>query len=1393
MGKKGGRQNNTKPRNAVEVNKKKLPEELPDNNFIVFVDPKKDSNPRKQVAAAGSANQDTHIIHGDAPKRPDVKKLIGGNSWTGKLPVNILSEHCQKQRWEKPEYTMSKVSEGYSSMVILKARNPKTKELEVLPPFKLPTTHKHLAIKPSALEARHFAATYGLFRVCSMRNIHMMLPPNFRDLWKGEFGSLKNEDIKQGRSWMYEADPFAVMREHIEAKVAVDPKRSDLEKSKVNAHFSRGTTDASPRSLNSDAIAHHVPRVWVEAPKIEMGKKTRSKIEDLVRKYTTWNPNGKKLSKSQQNLTIDEFKKLGFRQSHIEEAISECKDREESLEWLLIHIPEDDLPAWALPEGYLAGVSMASSDLKKECAIKRLAEPGYSIDLCKQIFGKMTDEALAAELLQKILISNNYESTDAKPNFTEEKKLSSQAIWEEEISSLHAVLGNRFKKLGKDLCEIQLSPEPEKNITAMKVIMRLRKSQNYPFHAPIISICADLPAYIRLSITKQTLIYLTENLLGEQMLYFSIDWVEQNLHRIVEKPGKLRDISTVTSATDGAPPMKLRRQQLPKYTLTPDPTPNDKSRDDWVRRQSHPKYKSQIEKRRTLPAWELRQTIIDSISLHQVTIISGETGSGKSTQCAQFILDDRYEKNLGECTQIICTQPRRISAISLADRVSEERCSAVGQEVGYIIRGESKISQKTKIKFVTTGVLLRKLQNSGGSLDDVVASTVDISHIIIDEVHERSLDTDFLLVLLRDMMRKRKDLKLILMSATLDAGIFEKYFQKLGKVGKIEISGRTYPVEDYYLDDIIRLMRPEIGTEIKDEEKKQEKSDELDLNIGGIISDLPMRINYDLITELVKEIDAELSCLKQNYGILIFVPGVSEINKVLDYLRHIPNLHALPLHASLQSIEQRKVFPHAPPGKRKVIVSTNIAETSITIDDIVAVIDTGRVKETSYDAKNQVQRLQEIWASRAACKQRRGRAGRVRAGKCYKIYTRNVEMNKMPERPEPEIKRVPLEQLCLSVRAMGIQEVNKFLANALTPPENSAIDGAIKILRRIGALDGDELTALGLHLSMIPADLRCGKLMVYGAMFGCLDACVTIAAILTTKSPFISPFHEKNEMGLARVKFAQNHGDLIGDLRAFDEWTKMINDRSIRQQEIQKWCFENFLSFQNLNDISSNKLQLLTSLSELSFIPSSSNGKEAMSYLNRHNSNISLIRSLCAGAFNPQVARISFPEQKFAPSYSGTVALDHEAKTIKYFNEENGRVFIHPSSTLFRAQSFPGHSNYIAYFRKLATSKIFIRDLTPFNAYSALLFSGPITLSTTKLSQGGRGIIVDGWLYLRGWARIGVLISRLRRILDDFLARKIDQPELFSSFSSPDNSSSSDVNEVIDVVIKLVEFNGLDQ
>jgi ATP-dependent RNA helicase DHX57 len=719
--------------------------------------------------------------------------------------------------------------------------------------------------------------------------------------------------------------------------------------------------------------------------------------------------------------------------------------------------------------------------------------------------------------------------------------------------------------------------------------------------------------------------------------------------------------------------------------------------------------------------------------------------------------------------------------------VSEERCSAVGQEVGYIIRGESKTSQSTKITFVTTGVLLRRLQTSGGSSNDVVASLADVSHVIIDEVHERSLDTDFLLVLLRDVLKKRKDLKIILMSATLDAGVFEEYFKAGGKVGRVEISGRTYPVEDYYLDDVVKMTGFNAGRGGKPMDD-DEDTQGMDLDVKAAIQSIGMRINYDLIAQTVREIDAELTHLKQTGGILIFLPGVMEISRTLDSLRSIPNLHALPLHASLLSSEQRRVFPHAPHGKRKVIVATNVAETSITIDDIVAVVDTGRVKETSYDPQNNMRKLEEVWASRAACKQRRGRAGRVQAGKCYKLYTRNAEMSKMAERPEPEIRRVPLEQLCLSVRAMGIKDVGSFLASALTPPESMAVDGAMDLLGRMGALDGDDLTALGRHLSMIPADLRCGKLMVYGAMFGCLDPCVSIAAILTVKSPFVSPQEKREESKAARGKFSGNQGDLIGDLRAFEQWDEMMGNRgyliclffedkiltnsSIRQGEIRSWCTENFLSYQTLSDIASNRTQYISSLRDLSFIPHTPTPS-----LNTHKSSNPLLRSLIASAFNPQIARIDFPDKKFAPSVSGAVELDPEARTIKFFNQENGRVFIHPSSSVFSTQTFPGNSVYMAYFNKMATSKVFIRDLTPFNAYTALLFCGEITLDTL-----GRGLVVDGWLRLRGWARIGVLVSRLRGMLDEVLQRKIDDPE-----------AELGAEEVVRVVARLVELDGLDQ
>ena len=1324
----------------------------------------------------------------DASKKPDTRTLIGGASWTGKLPVNMLSEHCQKHKWAKPEYSMNKTGESFSSMVILKSTNPKTKETMVLPPFKLPHTHKHLASAPTAVEARHFAATYALFRVCSMQNIHMMLPPTYKDHWKNEFQQLKKEDVKEGRGWMYEADPFAAKLEREEAQTVMAKKRDEREKEKAKEAdqlrlVSFAGSTPTMRAVSGGHGHHDFMRGWTKIPKIELGKRTRGQIEDLVRTKAIWNPNGLQVSEFQRRNIINELTELGFRRSHVEEAIDECKDREEVLEWLLIHIPEDDLPKWSLPENYTAGLSMASGNLKRESAVKRLSRGGYSVELCEKFIDRFEgNEDLAAEALQHALISNgehHAEGHDISKLRLDEAK-ADKTVWLEEGETLDAIYGDRFQRITKNIYQINLE------ITGMSSLftLHIRTSKLYPSQPPVIALLApDIPSYIRLSIIRQVVAHAQNNLLSEPMIFSLVEWLETEIPRIIENPGKLRDVSAVVSGDKTFETKQAKAQsrhdRRPPHTVWNANSPQSvQLLSQWRARQSSAQQKKMLAGRQSLPAWSKRDDIVDTVNSHQVTIIAGETGSGKSTQSVQFLLDDMIEQGFGAFANIVCTQPRRISALGLADRVSEERCSAVGDEIGYTIRGESKHKPGlTKINFVTTGVLLRRLQTSGGSKNDLVRSLADVSHVVVDEVHERSLDTDFLLILLKKVLAQRKDLKLILMSATLDACVFERYFDSTSPVGRVEIQGLMYMVEDYYLDDVLRLTRFDSGLNKGNFEADSTigLENRIETSAAGAIQRIGMRINYDLIAATVKAIDSQLG--SQDGGILIFLPGTMEISRTLTAVQSVSNTHALPLHASLTPAEQRRVFPPAPRGKRKVIAATNVAETSITIEDIVAVIDTGRVKETSFDPQNNMLKLEEMWASRAACKQRRGRAGRVRAGICYKLYTRSTE-NKMAERPEPEIRRVPLEQLCLSVRAMGIIEVPDFLASALTPPKSLAVEGAIDLLGRMGALDGDELTALGKHLSMIPTDLRCSKLMVYGATFGCLEASLTIAAILTVRSPFVSPQAKQEESKVARTAFAPGQGDLICDFRAYEAWSRVAALSTYR--DIRQWCEQNFLSSQTLNNITSNKSQYLSSLKEAGFVPSdyqSSDCHSTTTRLNAHNNNTALLRALIAGAFNPQLARIDFPDKKFVPSHSGAVELDPEARTIKYFNGDNGRVFVHPSSTLFSTQTFPGGSVYLSYFNKMATGKVFIRELTPFNAYSALMFGGPVTLDTM-----GRGLLVDEWLRLRGWARIGVLVGRLRGMLDKVLARKIEEPGL-----------EVVEDDVVRIVRKLVEFNGLDR
>jgi ATP-dependent RNA helicase DHX57 len=1380
------------------TSKKSIPP-AEDTSYIVFGDgkakKKKDDNATKSTEdstkGAGKGKAPATDIPEDAPKRPDTRTLIGGASWTGKLPVNMFSEHLQKQHWMRPDYRMHKEGDMHKvDSVVLSKTNPKTHQTTTLPPFKIPAELAEEALYNTAVEARNFAAAYTLFRVASAKNLHMMMPPTYRDLWKGKFTELKKRDEKEGKAWMYEADPFFGHMEREKARELAAKEREKKQKEREQAEKAENQQPGMsiPGSKGSSS-GRNILKGWERVPKIELGKRTRKEVERLIRRDAVWNPHAVKLDPKVRAQVTDEVTDLGFRRSHVEEAAEICKDREEIVEWLLIHVPEDDLPSWSLPEGYVAGISMASHDLKREGAIKRLAAAGYATELCEEAIDlQKGDEAKAAAYLQTRLLRPDEDEKEIVRELANLIMADGYGndgpgteddidLWDEEQASLEAIYGDLYEKPSRYTCRIQLDMKQH----GKRLVLQARRPPGlYPSVLPIITFEAAIPSYIRLSIIRQCLLHAETSFMGAPMIFDIVDWVQQNAASIFQNPGKLTDVSSGMAAADHQTATNQKhnngsKSRARKPIVWVQGTPaSQKIMAEWQAKQGSPAQQRMMSARQGLPAWKLRHIIVQTVNTSQVTIISGETGSGKSTQSVQFVLDDLIQRGLGSVANIICTQPRRISALGLADRVADERCSRVGDEIGYAIRGESK--QKlgvTKITFVTTGVLLRRLQTSGGSIDDVVAALADVSHVVVDEVHERSLDTDFLLVLLRAVLRQRKDLKVILMSATLDAEVFESYFKDVGVVSRVEIEGRTHPVEDFYMDDIVRLtgFRPSRGEE---EDEVDEKSFSANLRSIGF------GINYDLIAETVRYIDRQLG--DKDGGILIFLPGTMEIDRTLYALNRFANFHALPLHASLLPADQKRVFSPAPPGKRKVIAATNVAETSITIEDVVAVIDTGRVKETSYDPQNNMVRLAETWASRAACKQRRGRAGRVRAGECFKLYTRNAEM-KMLERPDPEIRRVPLEQLCLSIKSMGVQDVRGFLASALTPPESTAVEGAINLLGQIGAISDNELTALGRHLSMIPADLRCSKLLVFGATFGCLEAMLSICSILTARSPFISPRERdeetRNDFNRIRSSFSKNQGDLLVDLRAYEQWAA-LRSKGMAQRDLRFWCQDNRLSSQTLFDIASNRSQYLSSLKEISFIPTtySSTNVSTHGTYNKHNGNDALIRALIAGSFNPQIARIQLPDKKFAAGIAGAVELDPEARTIKYFNQENGRVFVHPSSTLFSSQTFPTNASHIAYFNKMATSKVFIRELTPFNSYSLLMFAGSIQVDTL-----GRGLVIDEWIRLRGWARIGVLISRLRSMLDKVLERKAREPGW---------EISGREGEVVDAVRWLVERDGLD-
>ncbi|CAA2984994.1 D -box ATP-dependent RNA helicase D 7, chloroplastic isoform X2 [Olea europaea subsp. europaea] len=650
------------------------------------------------------------------------------------------------------------------------------------------------------------------------------------------------------------------------------------------------------------------------------------------------------------------------------------------------------------------------------------------------------------------------------------------------------------------------------------------------------------------------------------------------------------------------------------------------------------KYKEMLESRSRLPIAELKGDILHLLEKNNVLVICGETGCGKTTQVPQFLLDNMIEAGRGGFCNIICTQPRRIAATSVAERVADERCEpspgSIESLVGYQVRLDSARNERTKLLFCTTGILLRMIS---GEKD-----LAGVSHVIVDEVHERSLLGDFLLIVMKTLIEKqsthrKSKLKVILMSATVDSHMFSKYF---GNCPVITAQGRTHPVSTHYLEDIYETLEYRLDSDspacinhgisvseksapvgnrrgkknlvlaswgdesmlseeyinpFYDPSNYQNYSEQTRQNLRKLNEDI---IDYDLLEDLICHIDETYA----EGAILVFLPGVAEINILLDKLSAshqfggLASEWLLPLHSSIASEDQKKVFQKPPYNIRKVIIATNIAETSITIDDVVYVIDCGKHKENRYNPQKKLSSMVEDWISQANARQRRGRAGRVKPGICFCLYTCHRYEKLMHPYQMPEMMRMPLVELCLQVKLLSLGGIKQFLSKALEPPREEAMESAISSLYEVGAIEGDEeLTPLGYHLAKLPVDVLIGKMMLYGGIFGCLSPILTISAFLSYKLPFVYPKDERENVERAKLALAT---DKIGDatvqidgirqsdhlvmMMAYQKWDKIIHEHGIRAA--QKFCSSHFLSSSVMFMIRDMRIQLGTLLADIGII-----------------------------------------------------------------------------------------------------------------------------------------------------------------------------------------------------------------
>ncbi|XP_061575477.1 ATP-dependent DNA/RNA helicase DHX36 [Cololabis saira] len=789
----------------------------------------------------------------------------------------------------------------------------------------------------------------------------------------------------------------------------------------------------------------------------------------------------------------------------------------------------------------------------------------------------------------------------------------------------------------------------------------------------------------------------------------------------------------------------------------------DGSQDDCLKRdllnkKSDTKYKEMLKFREKLPSYNKREELVKLINSNRVLVVSGETGCGKTTQVTQFILDDHINRGMGSMCRVVCTQPRRISAISVAERVAAERAESVGNgnSCGYQIRLQSRLPRRQgSILYCTTGIILQWLRS-----DPLLSS---ISHLVLDEIHERNLQSDVLLIIVKELLQLRDDLKIVLMSATLNAEKFSKYF---ANCPVIHIPGLTFPVEEFLLEDILEMTRYRPRNQDRrpawkrgfwqgrqSRSEKEEKEAEYKESwpsyartlqgrySDGTIEALEMldsdeKIDLELILALIRYI-----VLSEEEGaILVFLPGWDNISTLNDLLMAQQMFKSdrfviIPLHSLMPTVNQTQVFKRPPPGVRKIVIATNIAETSITIDDVIYVIDGGKIKETNFDTNNNISTMTAEWVSLANAKQRKGRAGRVCPGKCYHLYN-GLRASLLEAYQLPEIMRTPLEELCLQIKILKLGSISRFLEKALDPPTEKAVHLAIKNLTDLNALDHSEnLTALGFHLARLPVEPHIGKLILFGALLGCLDPVLTIAASLSFKDPFFIPLGKEKMADMRRRVLSRNSkSDHLTIVNAFQGWEE-AKQRGARFE--RDFCWDNFLSANTLQMLRNMKSQFAEHLVHAGFV-SSKDPKDSKSNVNSDNEK--LIKAVIVAGLYPKVAMIRPSHSKKRPG-------------VKVYTQADGKVCIHPKSVNAEEKEF--NYTWLIYHLKMKTSSIFLYDCTEVSPFSLLFFGGDITIQKDGDQET---IAVDQWIVFSSPARIAYLVKSLKKELDSLLEEKINNP-----------------------------------